>query len=244
MQNHLTSSLAAAQDEGTMLSDGAKRSKGDYVEARIRVLIVDDHPVVRQGIEAMLSNYSDIEIVGQAEDGSSALLRAEELMPDVVLLDVRMPGPDGVQIARHFRQRFEGIKVIILTTYEQDEYLSGALEAGVDGYLLKTTSPEKLVDAIRRVNAGKRLLSEDLVDEVMKQFENVAREKDRLKAGLSLEELEMLQLVANGATNKEIGEKLCWSEITVKRRLQDIVHKLGASDRTQAVAQAIRRGLI
>lgn len=212
--------------------------------ARIRVLIVDDHPVVRQGIEAMLSNYSDIEIVGQAEDGSSALLNAEELMPDVVLLDVRMPGPDGVQIARRFKQRFEGIKVIILTTYEQDEYVTGALGAGVDGYLLKTASSEELVDAIRCVNAGKRLLANDLVDEVMKQFESVFREKDRLKAGLTLEELEMLQLVASGATNKEIGEKMCWSEITVKRRLQDIAHKLGASDRTQAVAQAIRRGLI
>ena len=211
---------------------------------RIRVLIVDDHPVVLQGLEAMLSHYPDVQVVAQATSGASALRYAERLQPDVVLLDIRMPGSNGVQVARRLKQTFTEMKVLILTTYEEDEYLFGALEAGADGYLLKTASPEELSEAIRKVNSGSRLLSPDLVGKVLKQFESVTREKVRLESGLSLQEISVLELVADGATNKEIAERLYWSEITVKRKLQDIVHKLGASDRTQAVAEGMRRGLI
>lgn len=212
--------------------------------AKIRVLIVDDHPVVLQGLEAMLSIYPDIEVVGEAGSGGVALQSAEKLRPDVVLLDVRMPGSSGVQVARRLKQTFSEMKVLILTTYEEDEYLFGALEAGADGYLLKTASPEELSEAIRKVNSGSRLLSPDLVGKVLKQFESVTREKVRLESGLSMQETKVLQLVAEGATNREIAERLYWSEITVKRKLQDIVHKLGASDRTHAVVEAMRRGLI
>lgn len=211
---------------------------------KIRVLIVDDHPVVLQGLEAMLSHYPDVQVVAQATSGASALRYAERLQPDVVLLDIRMPGSNGVQVARRLKQTFVEMKVLILTTYEEDEYLFGALEAGADGYLLKTASPEELSEAIRKVNSGSRLLSPDLVGKVLKQFESVTREKVRLESGLSLQEIKVLELVAEGATNKEIAERLYWSEITVKRKLQDIVHKLGASDRTQAVAEGMRRGLI
>ncbi|HLC29391.1 MAG TPA: response regulator transcription factor [Dehalococcoidia bacterium] len=211
---------------------------------RIRVLIVDDHPVVLQGLEAMLSHYPDVQVVAQATSGASALRYAERLQPDVVLLDIRMPGSNGVQVARRLKQTFTEMKVLILTTYEEDEYLFGALEAGADGYLLKTASPEELSEAIRKVHSGTRLLSPDLVGKVLKQFESVTREKVRLESGLSLQEISVLELVADGATNKEIAERLYWSEITVKRKLQDIVHKLGASDRTQAVAEGMRRGLI
>lgn len=192
----------------------------------------------------MLSHYPDVQVVAQATSGASALRYAERLQPDVVLLDIRMPGSNGVQVARRLKQTFTEMKVLILTTYEEDEYLFGALEAGADGYLLKTASPEELSEAIRKVNSGSRLLSPDLVGKVLKQFESVTREKVRLESGLSLQEISVLELVADGATNKEIAERLYWSEITVKRKLQDIVHKLGASDRTQAVAEGMRRGLI
>lgn len=212
--------------------------------SRIRVLLVDDHPMVLEGIEAMLSNYIDIEVVAQAHSGSQALQYAEKLAPDVVLLDIRMPGSNGIQVARLLKKMSKEIKVIMLTTYEEDEYLFGALEAGADGYLLKTVPSEELSDAIRDVNCGGRLLSLGLVGKLVKQFENVAKEKVRLECGLTLQELKLLELVADGATNTEIADRLYWSEITVKRKLQDILRKLEVSNRTQAVVQAMRRGLI
>lgn len=211
---------------------------------RIRVLIVDDHPVVLQGIEAMLSNYEDIEVVSQASNGSLALQIVQKLAPDVVLLDIRMPACNGIQIARRMKQTFEWIKIIMLTTYGEDEYLFGALEAGVEGYLLKTTSPEELSEAVRTVASGGRLLSPTLVGKVLRQFESVTKEKVRLESGLTSQELTVLEAVASGATNKEIAERQYWSEITVKRKLHDIIRKLDATDRTHAVAEAIRRGLI
>ncbi len=214
------------------------------MDEKIRVLIVDDHPVVRQGLGTLLSDYNDINIVAEAGDGPTALRSTEKLAPEVVLLDIRMPGSNGIQITRRLKDRFKETKVIILTTYEEDEYLFGALEAGADGYLLKTASADELSSAIRQVKAGHRLLSPNLMDKVMKQFESVTREKVKFESGLSSQELKVLALAAEGATNKEIAERLYWSEITVKRKLQDIIHKLGATDRTQAVAEAIRRGLI
>ena len=213
--------------------------------SKVRVLIVDDHPVVRQGIEAMLSTCEDIEVVAQASDGASALQSAERLTPEVVLLDIRMPGSDGVQTTRRLKQTLKGIKVIILTTFEDDEYLFGALEAGADGYLLKTASAAELGEAVRTVGLSDNLLlSANQTRKVVQQLERVTREKVMLESGLSREELSVLELIADGRTNREIAERLFMSEITVKRRLQYIIHKLGVSDRTQAVAVAIRRGLI
>lgn len=214
------------------------------MDTKIRVLIVDDHPVVRQGLMALLSNDDSLEPVGQASDGPSALLCAEKLALDVILLDIRLPGSTGVQITRTLKRLFAEIKVIILTTYEEDEYLFGALEAGADGYLLKTVSPEELSEAIRRVYSGDRLLNADLMARVIRKFESVAKEKVRLESGLTSQELRVLELAADGATNREIAEKLYWSEVTVKRKLHGITRKLSASDRTRAVAEAIRRGLI
>ncbi len=215
-------------------------------EARkpIRVLIVDDHPVVRQGLQSLLSNYPDIQVAGEADTGLGALEEAALLQPDVVLLDIRLPGASGMDVARQLRQQNPQARIIILTAYEDDEYLIGALQAGAHGYLLKSTSHQTLAEAIRNAHAGRRVLSPSLVDGVLRQFEELARESLVSQSGLSESEFEILPLLAEGATNKEMAERLYWSEATVKRKIGDTLAKLGVSNRAQAVAEAIRRGLI
>ncbi len=210
----------------------------------IRVLIVDDHPVVRQGLQSLLSNYPDIQVAGEADTGLSALEQAALLQPDVVLLDIRLPGASGIDVTRQLRRHNPQARIIILTAHEDDEYLIGALQAGAHGYLLKSTSHQTLTEAIRNAHAGLRVLSPNLVDGVLRQFKELARESLVSQSGLSESELEMLRLLAEGATNKEMAERLYWSEATVKRKIGDILAKLEVSNRAQAVAEAVRRGLI
>ncbi len=210
----------------------------------IRVLLVDDHIIVRQGVRSLLANHRDIEIVGEAASAAALFACLASTEPDVILLDIRMPGQSGVEAARRLKREWPAIKVIVLSTYDDDEYLFGALRAGADGYLLKSASPEVLADSIRQVYRGERLLGTGLVDKVLAEFQHLAQEKMRVESGLSDQELEVLQLVAAGATNKDIAEKLYWSEATVKRKIQDILEKLGAANRPQAVAEAARRGLL
>lgn len=210
----------------------------------IRVLIVDDHPVVRQGVRSLLVNHSDIQVVAEAESAANLFATLNGNPPDVILLDVRMPGPSGIEITQRLKRERPSIKVIILTTYEDDEVLFGALRAGADGYLLKSTSPEILASSIRSVARGERLMSPGLVDKMMRQFQDLAAQKVRTDSGLTDHELQVLQLVAGGATNKEIADKLFWSEVTVKRKTQDIFEKLGVANRAQAVAEATKRGIL
>jgi DNA-binding NarL/FixJ family response regulator len=215
-------------------------------EARkpIRVLIVDDHPVVRQGLQSLLSNYPDIQVAGEADTGLRALEEAARLQPDVVLLDIRLPGASGMDVARQLRRQNPQTRIIILTAYEDDEYLIGALQAGAHGYLLKSASHQTLAEAIRNAHAGRRVLSPSLVDGVLRQFEELAKESLVSQSGLSESELKILPLLAEGATNKEMAERLYWSEATVKRKMRDILAKLEVNNRAQAVAEAIKRGLI
>ena len=210
----------------------------------IRILIVDDHPVLRQGLQSLLTNYPDIHVVGEADTGLGALEKAALLQPDVVLLDIRLPGASGLGVTRQLRRQNPQAKIIILTAYEDDEYLVGALQAGAHGYLLKSTSHETLTEAIRKAHAGRRVLSPSLVDGVLRQFEELAKESLVSQSGLSESELEILRLLAEGAGNKEMAEKLYWSEATVKRKIGDILAKLGVSNRAHAVAEAVKRGLI
>ncbi len=210
----------------------------------IQVLVVDDHPVVRQGVRSVLANHSDIQVLGEADSAASLFALLESSQPQVILLDVRMPGQSGIEIAKRLKREWPDVKVIILTTYDDDEFLFGALRAGADGYLLKSASPEILASSIRQVSRGERLLSPTLVDKMMRQFQAIATEKVRADSGLTDQELQVLQLIAAGATNKEIADKLYWSEVTVKRKTQDIFEKLGVANRAQAVAEATRRGLL
>ncbi len=210
----------------------------------ISVLLVDDHPVVIEGLRKVLATAGDIAVAGEAHDSAGALEQARALRPDVILLDLRMPGASGVQATRRLREQESHSAVIILTSYGDQAYVRQALEAGADGYLLKSTPPEQLIAAIRNAARGRRALSPELLDGVLADFGGLARERTRREADLSDDDREILRRAAEGKTNREIGLGLGRSEIAIKKRLQIIFSKLDAVDRASAVAEAIRRGLI
>lgn len=210
----------------------------------ISVLLVDDHPVVIEGLRKVLQTAGDIAVAGEAHDAAGALEQARGLKPDVILLDLRMPGASGVQATRRLREQEVRSAVIILTSYGDQAYVRQAMEAGADGYLLKTTPPDQLISAIRSAARGRRQLSPELLDGVLADLSGLAREHTRRETDLSEEDREILRRAGEGATNREIGLGLGRSEIAIKKRLQVIFAKLGAVDRAHAVAEAIRRGLI
>lgn len=211
---------------------------------RIRVLVVDDHPVVRIGVQHLLANDPEVEVVGEADSGPQALEQVAALQPDVVILDMRLPGSDGVELTRQLRRNYPDVKIVVLTAYRDEEYLLGALRAGAHAYLLKQASHEMLCDAVHRVYRGERLLSPTLISRVLEEFEAMARERVIENSHLTETELQILSHIAAGDTTREIAQKLHWSEATVHRRVQEILIKLNVSNRAQAVAEAIRRGLI
>jgi DNA-binding NarL/FixJ family response regulator len=210
----------------------------------IRVLIVDDHPVVRQGVKNVLAYHADIQVVGEAENAAGLFQELDTFSPDLILLDIRMPGASGIEITRRLKNQYNWIKVIILTTYDDDEFLSDAIQAGAEGYLLKSASPTVLAGAIRRVAGGERLISPSLMNSMLREFQEMSQVQDSFRAGLTDQELEILSLIADGATNREIAQSMFISEVTAKRKVQEILEKLGASNRAQAAAEAARRGLV
>lgn len=210
----------------------------------IRVIIVDDHPVVRHGLRSLLTGHSDIEVVAEAEDGAEVLPNLAKIEADVLLLDIKMQGQTGIDVARRVRQIYPDVKVIILTTYDDESYLHQALEAGVHGFLLKSVSHETLPDSIRAVVQGERLLSPSLVSSVVAEYQKLALEHAKREAGLSEEDLQILNAIAEGESTKDLAERFYLSEATVKRRVQEILVSLGAANRAQAIAEAVRRGWI
>ncbi len=212
--------------------------------AAIRVLIVDDHMVVRRGLRSMLSGAQDVEVVGEAGNADEAMERAREMQPDIVLLDIRMPGMDGLRVLHLLGEQLPQVKTITLTNYDEEQFLLEAFRAGAYGYLLKNVGRELLLDALRKAHEGKRQLSPDLVDNLLRQFADLGQKQTMDQFGLSDTEVGLLSIIAEGATNREIAERLYWSETTVKRKLSDVFAKLGASVRAQAVAIAMRHGLI
>ena len=208
----------------------------------IRVMVVDDHPVVRQGVRSLLSNYADFEVVGEADSGSSALERVSDLAPDVILLDIRMPGETGVEVVRRLRRAAPEAKVLMLTSFDDEEYVTGALRADAHGYVLKSVSDETLASAIRAVYRGERVLSPQVMDQVIQRY--VDKERGAVPGELTEEERRLLRLLADGASNAKIAADLYLSETTVKRKLQEIFEKLDVHSRAQAAAEAVRRGLI
>lgn len=210
----------------------------------IRVLIADDHPVFRYGLRSLLANDPRIEVVGEAESATGLEADIDRLHPDVLLLDIRMPGPTGIEMAQMLRRSHPETKVLILTAYDDDKYLVDALGAGVHGYLLKNSSHEVLTSAIRAVYNGQRLLAAEQVSKVLEQFEVLARKQARENSDLTDVELQILEHLARGDSYDEMSEQLYLSEPTIKRKIQGILTKMGANSRTQAVAEAIRRGLI
>lgn len=210
----------------------------------IRILIVDDHPVVRQGLRSLLAGHPDLDIVGEADDGAEVLPFLSKNLVDVILLDIQMKKQSGIEVARRVRTAHPNIKIIVLTTYDDESLLSAAMEAGIQGYLLKSVSHETLPDSIRAVVQGEKLLSPKLVSTVMDQYQKLAQSQAQKEAGLTPEELQVLAAIAEGASNKELSERFYWSEATVKRRVQEIVEKMGVANRTQAIAEALRKGWI
>ncbi len=210
----------------------------------IRVLIVDDHPMIRHGLRGLLSAHSDIKVVGEAEDGMTALEAAEKHAPDVILLDIQLSGVNGVELANQLYQTAPEAKIIMLTAFDNDEYLVGALRAGAYAYLLKNSSNKTVVETIRLVHEGKHLISPSLIDPMLRQFQTMAKAHTRRESQLTDEELQAMRLIANGATNEEIAKDMFWSERTTQRKVEEIIGKLGARNRAQAVAEAIRKGLI
>lgn len=210
----------------------------------IRVLIADDHPVFRYGLRSLLANDPKIEVVGEAKSASDLGTDMDRLHPDVLLLDIRMPGSTGIDVAQEMRRSHPETKVLILTAYDDDEYLMAALRAGVHGYLLKNSSHEVLSSAIRAVYSGQRLLAAEQVSKVLEQFEALAQKQAHEESGLTDVELKILEHLARGDSYEEMGAELYLSEPTIKRKIQGILTKMGANSRTQAVAEAIRRGLI
>jgi DNA-binding NarL/FixJ family response regulator len=212
----------------------------------IRVLIADDDDLMRAGLRGVLSSDEGIEVVGEAHDGRDALYRTRLLGPDVVLMDVRMPDLDGISATRQLLDAFPDVRVLILTTFEQDDYIFGALRAGASGFLLKRTKPEELVAAIHTIAAGESLLSPSVTSRVIERMAGqpgVDPVDDERLAELTPREREVLELVARGLSNGEIASTLVIEESTVKTHVKRILAKLGARDRVQAVIFAYETGL-
>lgn len=200
----------------------------------IRLVIADDHPVVRAGLEGMLDTQADFEVVGTAADGEAAVEVVADREPDVALMDLRMPKLSGLEAIRALRERCPEVGILVLTTYDSDADIDRALEAGVLGYILKDTPRDKLFDAVRRVARGERVLSPRVRE----------RLGTRSPAPLSPRELEVLVCLSRGEGNRAIARRLFISEATVKTHLLHIFAKLGVSQRTAAVTEALRRGMI
>lgn len=209
----------------------------------IKVMIVDDHNLVREGLKAMFDQGHEIEVVGEAGSGEEAIEMVEKVEPDVVLMDISMPGMNGIQATKTIRDRYPGVKVVILTMLDQEGYVYEAVKAGATGYMLKSTSSDDLVHSIQTVHEGKALLHPDATAQLLKEFVTLAKNRTK-DYGLSNREIEVLQLLAEGKTNKEIAKALWISEQTVKSHVAHIFNKLGTSDRTETVARALRNGLV
>jgi DNA-binding NarL/FixJ family response regulator len=201
----------------------------------IRVVIADDHAVVRQGLRTFLDLQDDIEVVAEAGDGAEALAAAEEHAPDVVLIDLVMPNVDGIEAIRGLRERVPAARAIVLSSFIEDEKLLPAVRAGAAGYLLKDVEPQQLVEAIRTVHAGGALLHPRVASRLLEEMASDP---------LTPREREVLALIGRGMANKVIARELSLSEKTVKAHVSSILAKLGVSDRTQAALYAVRAGLV
>jgi DNA-binding NarL/FixJ family response regulator len=211
-------------------------------DAPIRVFVADDHPVVRQGLRTFLDSRDGIEVVGEAGDGEAAVAAVERLRPDVVLMDLVMPGLGGVAAIRRIRERVPGTRVIVLTSFASDDQVIPAVHAGAAGYLLKDVEPTGLEAAIRLVHDGEALLDPQVAGRVMQEVARPSPNTD--VTSLTPREREVLQLLARGLSNRELANALVVSEKTVKTHVSRILMKLGVHDRTQAALLAVREGLV
>jgi DNA-binding NarL/FixJ family response regulator len=213
--------------------------------APIRVLVVGDHVLLRQGIRVLLNEEQDFEVVGEADNEKVAVSLTTELKPDIVLVDIALGTSGGLDVAKQLLRTSPETRIVLFAGSNDEQLLFDAVRIGVHGYLQKTLSIEDLRRALRAVKCGERVLGEtQAVTQVVIEFHRLANEQNRLNWGLSTADIELVQLAAQGWTNKEIGKHMYWSEVQVKRKMQEVYRKLQVTDRAQAVGQAIRHGLI
>ena len=215
----------------------------------IKVLIAEDQELIRQSLEIILGNKPDMRIIGIAEDGNKAIELAQKLVPDIILMDMRMPFVDGVKCIKIIKEKFPQIKIIVLTTFDDDEYIFNALKNGASGYLLKGISSKELVEAIRTVFNGGALINPDIAVKVVRLFSKMAKADYNIKVNdnevnsLSKNELKIMKLIGRGMSNKEITDILKFSEGTVRNYISIVLNKLNLRDRTQIAIFAVQSGL-
>mgnify|MGYP001322557915 CR=1 FL=1 len=209
----------------------------------IRILIADDHPIVRQGLAAVLDREDDLVVVAQAANGLEAVAKARELLPDIILMDLQMPEMDGVAAIIEIKEAALEAGIIILTTYDTDDYIFRGIEAGARGYLLKDSPPEDVIKAIRSVYRGESLIQPRVASRLLDRLSQLSRAAPP-EGPLSMREVEVLQIMATGAANKDIASRLNIGQSTVKTHIVRIFDKLGVSGRTEAVTEAAKRKII
>jgi two-component system NarL family response regulator len=233
---------------GPGVPETAGATAGGMAGDTIRVLVADDHALFRSGLRTVLASEPGIEIVGEAEDGEEAVARAEEVAPDVVLMDVRMPRKGGIEAARAIKQVSPTTSILMLTVSDEEDDLYEAVKAGANGYLLKEISIEEVASAVRGAVRGQSLISPSMAAKLLTEFSNLVRkseERQQVNAPrLTDRELEVLKLVAQGRTNRAIAESLYISENTVKNHIRNILEKLHLHSRLEAVMYAVRENLL
>jgi len=207
----------------------------------IKVLVVDDHQVVREGLRRILEADSEVEVIGEARSGEEAVVKATSLVPDVIIMDLRMPGMDGIMATYEIKQRMPDINVLVLTLYAED-FIKQAVEAGVSGYLLKDSDCEQITKAVHQVYDGLCPIAPSLTRELVARFVKLSRNDQ--SSILSERQIQILKLIAEGISGKDIGSTLFVSTSTVKREIRNIFDKLGVNDRAQAVSEAMKRRII
>ena len=211
----------------------------------IKVLVADDHTILRQGIKALLDNQAGIEVIGEAKDGREALALIERLLPDVILMDIGMPGLNGLEATRRIKKKFPGIKVLVLTMYTNEEYVFQILNAGANGYLVKETAFQDLISAIKAVYRDEAFMSPSISKKVINRYtQGVRKTNDTTCDILTTREREILQLIAEGSSSKKIAEALFISPKTVETHRTHIMDKLNIHNRTDLIKYAIRTGIV
>ncbi len=230
------------------MATGTGSDEHDDTGEPIRVLVADDHVLFRRGLEMVLHAEGDIEVVGEAGDGVEALRRAEELLPDVILMDVRMPKQSGIEACLAIKEQVPSTRIIMLTISDEETDLFEAIRAGANGYLLKDVPGEEIADGIRAVHTGHSLISPSMASKLLAEFAQISRREEELPnphaPKLTLREVEVLKLVARGLGNRDIGQQLFISENTVKNHVRNILEKLQLHTRMEAAMYAVRQNII